>query len=114
MTVHDVSLYYDELHRWTEKDRSFQTFSGLENDTIHRFLIDSDTGEFSPDTIYKFIDTQIAAARRSNGALRGLDAGCGYGGTCFHCLKVHGGRWTGITISKQQWRYTNGIAKARK
>jgi SAM-dependent methyltransferase len=107
----DISLYYDELHRWTEKDKNFQTFSGLENDTIHRFLIDTDTGAFSPDTIYKFVDPQIAALGRD--APRGLDAGCGYGGTCFHCLKVHGGHWTGVTLSQQQWLRAKGIAQAR-
>ena len=57
----DVARYYDELHRWTAKDTDFQVFSGLENDTIHRFLVDADTGAFSPDTVYKFIDPHIAA-----------------------------------------------------
>ncbi len=109
MTTKDVALYYDELHLWTEKDNSFQVFSGFENDTIHHFLIDSGTGNFSPDTIYKFIGPNIPL----DGLSRGLDAGCGYGGTCFHCQRVHGGRWTGITISREQWTYANGIAKAR-
>jgi SAM-dependent methyltransferase len=111
MATDDISLYYDELHRWTKKDTSFQIFSGLENDTIHRFLIDTDTdtGSFSPDTIYKFIDPQMP----SHGLFSGLDAGCGYGGTCFHCLEVHGGHWTGVTISREQWSYANSIAKAR-
>src|ERR1700733_729988 len=109
MTTKDVALYYDELHLWTEKDNSFQVFSGFENDTIHHFLIDSGTGNFSPDTIYKFIGPNIPL----DGLSRGLDAGCGYGGTCFHGLRVHGGRWTGITISQEQWTYANGIAKAR-
>ena len=109
MATDDISLYYDELHRWTEKDKSFQTFSGLENNTIHRFLIDANTGSFSSDTIYKFIDPYIL----SHGLTSGLDAGCGYGGTCFHCLEVHGGHWTGVTISREQWSYANSIAKAR-
>ena len=109
MATDDISLYYDELHRWTEKDKSFQTFSGLENNTIHRFLIDANTGSFSSDTIYKFIDPHIPP----HGLTSGLDAGCGYGGTCFHCLEVHGGHWTGVTISREQWSYANSIAKAR-
>jgi SAM-dependent methyltransferase len=109
MTTKDVALYYDELHLWTEKDKSFQVFSGFENDTIHHFLIDSGTGSFSPDTIYKYIDPHIPP----HGMSRGLDAGCGYGGTCFHCLRVYGGHWTGVTISREQWTYANGIAKAR-
>jgi SAM-dependent methyltransferase len=109
MTTKDVALYYDELHLWTEKDKSFRVFSGFENDTIHHFLIDDGTGSFSPDTIYKFIGPHIPP----HGTCRGLDAGCGYGGTCFHGLRVHGGRWTGITISQEQWTYANGIAKAR-
>ncbi len=109
MAANDVSLYYDELHRWTRKDAGFQVFSGLENDTIHRFLIDANTGSFSPDTIYKFIDPYMPP----HGSSRGLDAGCGYGGTCFRCLKVHGGHWTGITISREQWEYANNIAKVR-
>ena len=105
----DVALYYDELHRWTAKDADFQVFSGLENDTIHRFLVDADTGAFSPDTVYKFIDPHIAA----QSPVRGLDAGSGYGGTCFRCLHVHGGHWTGVTISPQQWASAKAIAKAR-
>ena len=109
MATDDVSLYYDELHRWTAKDKDFQVFSGLENDTIHRFLIDADTGSFSPDTVYKFIDPYMPP----HGSSRGLDAGCGYGGTCFRCLKVHGGHWTGITISQEQWTQATGLAKAR-
>lgn len=111
MTAQDVSLYYDELHRWSEKDKDFQTFSGFENNLIHCFLVDTETGAFSPDTIYKFIDPHIAAL--SSNSPRGLDAGCGYGGTCFHGLRVHGGHWTGITISEEQLAYANGIAKAR-
>ena len=95
----DVALYYDELHRWTARDQDFQVFSGRESDTIHRFLIDADTGAFSPDTIYKFVDPHIATLT----PIRGLDAGSGYGGTCFRCLHVHGGHWTGVTISPEQW-----------
>jgi SAM-dependent methyltransferase len=109
MTTKDVALYYDELHLWTKKDDNFQVFSGFENDTIHHFLVDASTGSFSPDTIYQFIGPHIPPDRSS----RGLDAGCGYGGTCFHCLRLYGGHWTGITISKEQWTYANGIAKAR-
>lgn len=105
----DLALYYDELHRWTERDKDFRTFSGVENDTIHRFLIDRATGAFSPDTVYGFIDPHVAAVA----PVRGLDAGCGYGGTCFRCYKVHGGRWTGVTISPEQWTSANGIAQAR-
>ncbi len=107
--VQDIALYYDELHRWTAKDKEFQVFSGHENDTIHRFLIDPETGAFSPGTIYRFIDPYIAALP----AVRGLDAGSGYGGTCFRCLGVHGGHWTGITISPEQSAHATGIAKAR-
>jgi SAM-dependent methyltransferase len=109
MSAQDVALYYDELHRWTAKDEDFQAFSGRENDTIHRFLIDADTGAFSPTTIYKFVDPHIATQT----PIRGLDAGSGYGGTCFRCLHVHGGEWTGITISPEQWENAKGIASAR-
>ena len=48
MSAQDVALYYDELHRWTARDKDFQVFSGRESDTIHRFLVDADTGAFSP------------------------------------------------------------------
>ena len=99
MSAQDVALYYDELHRWTARDKDFQVFSGRESDTIHRFLIDADTGAFSPDTVYKFVDPHIATLT----PIRGLDAGSGYGGTCFRCLHVHGGQWTGVTISPEQW-----------
>lgn len=108
MTTNDLALYYDELHLWTEKDSEFRVFSGFENDTIHRFLIDTATGSFSPDTIYTFIDPHIP-----QGVVRGLDAGCGYGGTCFRGQRVHGGHWTGVTISREQWSYAKGLAKAR-
>lgn len=107
--AHDIALYYDELHRWTAKDKDFQVFSGRENDTIHRFLIDPATGAFSPDTVYRLVDPHIAALP----AVRGLDAGAGYGGTCFRCLRVHGGHWTGITISPEQYESAKGIAEAR-
>ena len=105
----EIALYYDELHRWTEKDKGFQVFSGFDNDTIHRFLIDPHTGAFSPDTIYQHIDPYLSALSSPCG----LDAGCGYGGTAFRYLKTHGGRWTGVTISQQQWRYAKAIAQAR-
>lgn len=108
-SVQDIAAYYDELHRWTERDKSFQAFSGLENDTIHRFLVDDATGEFSSTTIYKFIDPHLAGI----GATRGLDAGCGYGGTVFRLLATHGGHWTGITISPEQLAHAQGIAQAR-
>ena len=74
MTSNDLSLYYDELHRWTEKDKGFRVFSGFENDTIHRFLIDTDTGSYSPDTVYKY----IASAMMPISRLRclGSDARC--------------------------------------
>ena len=68
-----------------------------------------ETGAFSPDTIYTFVDPHIAALP----PIRGLDAGSGYGGTCFRCLHVHGGHWTGVTISPEQWTSAKGIAKAR-
>lgn len=105
----DVGHYYDELHRWTVKDRDFQVFSGLQNDTIHRFLSDPDNGTFSPDTIYRFIDPLIAQCI----PVRGLDAGCGYGGTCFRSVAVHGGHWTGITISPEQQICAATLARAR-
>ena len=105
----DVALYYDELHRWTARDQDFQVFSGRESDTIHRFLIDADTGAFSPDTVYKFVDPHFPTQT----PIRGLDAGSGYGGTCFRCLHVHGGHWTGVTVSPEQWLSAKGIAKQR-
>ena len=109
MTTNDIALYYDELHRWTKEDKSFQVFSGHESETIHRFLNDTHSGSFSLDTIYKFIDLHIP----QHGLSAGLDAGCGYGGTSFRCVEVHGGHWTGITISREQWVYANNIAAAR-
>jgi SAM-dependent methyltransferase len=108
-TASDVALYYDELHRWTARDQGFQTFSGFGHDSIHRFLIDADSGAFSPLTIYKHVDRHLP----THEPLRGLDAGCGYGGTAFRYLETHGGRWTGVTISQQQWRCATAIAQAR-
>lgn len=109
MAASDLADYYDELCRWTAIDRDFQVYSGLGAHTIHRFLIDEATAEFSPATIYKFIDPHVAAI----GSPRGLDAGCGYGGTIFHCIEAHGGLWEGITISQEQVGYARSIATAR-
>ncbi len=104
----DVSSYYDELHCWTRKDEGFRAFSGVEHDTVHRFLIDVETGAFSPETVHKFIDPFIP-----HGDFRGLDAGSGNGGTCFRNQRVHGGQWTGITISGEQLRHAQASAAAR-
>lgn len=109
MSKRDISEYYDELHRWTTKDASFQTFSGLENATIHRFLIDEETGAFSPETIYKIFARDLPM----NGIKTALDAGCGYGGTCLYGAEHWGGHWTGITISPEQVTHAEGIARAR-
>ncbi|MFC3126968.1 SAM-dependent methyltransferase [Pseudoroseomonas globiformis] len=95
----DVSEYYDQMHTYTWRDSAFELHSGIHHHAIHRFLQAPD-GSFSPDTIH----TLLAAHLPRLPGFRGLDAGCGYGGTCFRLLPLTGGVWTGITISATQRR----------
>ena len=94
----DVSRYYDLLHLWTRYNKGFRRFSGSELHAVHRWLIDPDTGEFSPATIHNII--------LSSGAVglprMAIDAGCGYGGTMFALHAKVGGDWHGLTVSRRQ------------
>ena len=81
----------------------------MEQDAIHRFLLDEATGQFSPDTVYAFMDPHLPR----NGSIKGLDAGCGYGGACFRHVAVHGGEWTGVTVSSEQWQYAKKLTAHR-
>jgi SAM-dependent methyltransferase len=106
----DLSRYYDIMHLWTRFSRGFRTFSGREANSIHRWLIDADTGKFSPSTIHKImLSTGIGA----DGPLEALDAGCGYGGTIFALHAALGGRWHGVTISARQFSAGRRLARER-
>lgn len=94
----DVRRYYFLLYLWTRLNRQFRTFSGAENHSIHRWLVDEATGRFSPDTIHRLLAPIIADA----GSPDALDAGCGYGGSCLALHQLTAGRWHGITLSPQQ------------
>lgn len=106
----DVSQYYDLLHLWTQFNRGFRAYSGLESHAIHRWLIDPDTGEFSPATIHKIM---LAAGIGSERPIAALDAGCGYGGTMFALQAALGGRWHGVTISSRQRAVGRNVARRR-
>lgn len=96
----DIERYYGNLHLWTRFSRRFRSFSGSDAHTIHRFLVDDETGAFEPTTIHRLIAEKLAGLTD----IRGLDAGCGYGGTALDLAARCGGRWTGVTISADQAR----------
>lgn len=98
--VADVAKYYEFIYRWTQLTNRFGAFATAAAYPIHRGLIDPATGEFSTDTIHR----RIALCCPTDGTLRALDAGCGYGGSCIALHKMLGGVWHGITISKRQVR----------
>jgi SAM-dependent methyltransferase len=112
ITMSDLSRYYDVMHLWTRFNKGFRSFSGLEANTIHRWLIDPDSGQFSPTTIHKF----MLAAGIGGGdgpPVDALDAGCGYGGTMFALHAAIGGRWHGVTISPRQLAVGRKLARQR-
>ena len=104
----DISRYYDLLHLWTRFNSGFRVYSGLETHTIHRWLNDLDTGEFSPATIHKLM---LSRGIGDGSPIEALDAGCGYGGTMFALHAAVGGRWHGITISARQCAVGRKIAR---
>lgn len=104
----DLSRYYDTMHLWTRFNRGFRWFSGHETHSIHRWLIDVDTGAFSPTTIHKIILSAGVGAERP---IEALDAGCGYGGTMFALHAALGGRWHGVTISRRQMTVGRRLAR---
>ena len=106
----DVSRYYDTMHFWTRWNRGFRRFSGTEIQAIHRWLIDTDTGEFSPATIHKLILSQDL---KRLGSIEALDAGCGYGGTMFALHAALGGHWRGVTVSRRQYAVGRKSARER-
>lgn len=105
----DVADYYDQMHAYTLRDADFDRFSGFRHDAIHRFLVDTETGEFSPKTIYRVIAPFLP--RRDD--FRGLDAGCGYGATGFFLHGLTGGHWHGVTISAAQVEVASARAEAQ-
>lgn len=109
MTQSDLPQYYDEMDRWNRGENDFSTYSGHDQNSVHRFLTDPVSGAFSPMTIFTLLDPWLPAER----PLQGLDAGCGYGGACFRNHEVHGGHWTGVTIAPSQWQRATQQARAR-
>jgi SAM-dependent methyltransferase len=109
MIERDLVHFYDELYDWSENNSEFQSYSGFQTDAIHRFLTDPRTGVHAPDTLYSFMDPHIEPVA----VVRGLDAGCGYGGACFHFSRTHGGQWLGVTISPKQVAHARRLIEAR-
>jgi SAM-dependent methyltransferase len=108
ITSADLSRYYDFMHLWTRFNKGFRSFSGLESNTIHRWLTDTDSGEFSPITIHKIM---LSLGIGDGAAVEALDAGCGYGGTMFALHAALGGRWHGLTISPRQFAVGRKLAR---
>jgi SAM-dependent methyltransferase len=106
----DLSRYYDLMHVWTRVSSGFRAFSGLEANSIHRWLTDTDTGEFSPKTIHKIL---LSMGVGQGEPVEALDAGCGYGGTVFALHEALGGRWHGVTISRRQMAVGRKLASAK-
>jgi SAM-dependent methyltransferase len=106
----DVSRYYDTLHFWTQWNKGFRRFSGTEIQSIHRWLNDPVTGEFSPATIHKLV---LSCDLPGGDELEALDAGCGYGGTMFALQAALGGCWRGVTVSRSQYRIGRRSARER-
>ena len=105
----DISRYYDTMHVWTRLNAGFRSFSGWHAGTIHCWLTNPATGEFSPTTIHHLmLETGIEKGQ----SIEALDAGCGYGGTMLALRDAVGGRWHGITISRRQ--YAVGRKTARQ
>jgi SAM-dependent methyltransferase len=105
----DLTSYYDNLDLWTRWNRGFRRFSGHETRTIHRWLVDPESGEFSPNAIHKLMAPWLAPLA----PLRALDAGCGYGGTALALRQQLGGRWHGVTISPRQFQTACALARER-
>jgi SAM-dependent methyltransferase len=97
-TTGDLSRYYDFLYLWTQLTTRFRAFDAVGSYTIHRQLLDSETGGYSDRVVHRL----IAEAAADLGPVEALDAGCGYGGTCLDLHRTLGGRWLGISINKRQ------------
>ena len=105
----DLATYYDNLDVWTRWNSGFRRYSGHECRTIHRWLVDPETGDFSPGTIHKLMSPWLS----QQAPLVVLDAGCGYGGTALALQQVLGGQWHGVTISPRQCRVASALARER-
>nr|AHH02781.1 tocopherol-like methyltransferase [Rauvolfia serpentina] len=84
-------------------------------------------GFYDPGTTATISGSQAAAARMIDEALRFaniyddpskkpknmLDIGCGVGGTCVHVAKQYGIQCKGITLSPEEVKCAQGIAKAQ-
>ncbi|HRD76069.1 MAG TPA: methyltransferase domain-containing protein [Hyphomicrobiaceae bacterium] len=104
----DVARYYDFIYLWTQLTNRFGAFRVPQAHTIHRMLVDPETGSFDGETIHRL----IARHAKSLAPVRALDAGCGYGGTCMAMSKLDEGHWQGITINRTQVRVAARNAKA--
>lgn len=105
---HDIRRYYANLYVWTLLNKPFRMFSGIDANTIHRFLTDPQSGNFSPATIHTLIEPFVSPIKE----IDALDAGCGYGGTCLDLHQKLGGHWHGITISSRQTKVARRNAAA--
>lgn len=94
----DLVDYYTEMHAYTVSDAAYREYSGFGHAAIHRPLASADGTQFSPDIVHELILPFLPLAS----AFDGLDAGCGYGGTCLRLAELAGGHWHGITIAPIQ------------
>ena len=104
----DVARYYDFIYLWTQLTNRFGAFRAPQPHTIHRLLVDPETGSFDGETVHRL----IARHARTIGVVRALDAGCGYGGSCMAMSRLVPGHWHGITINRTQVRVGARNAKA--
>jgi SAM-dependent methyltransferase len=104
-----LALYYDRLTRWLEVARWFGRGGGIEHLTAHRAVFDERLGRPCPARLHD----EIAAALALPAEPRGLDAGCGPGGTLLALQRRFGGSWLGLTLSPAQARRATAAARAR-
>ena len=104
-----LACYYDRLTRWAALARLAGHGHGVATLTTHRALFDATSGRTSVEHLHG----RIAGALRPPPQPRGLDAGCGLGGTMLDLHRRFGGDWLGITLSPAQARRGEAAARRR-
>lgn len=95
----DTAAYYDRLSRWTSLSRTFGYGGGRDTLTVHRALSDPRAnGRATSSRLHDLLVESLPAMTMP----RVLDAGCGLGGTMIDLAARFGGRFTGLTISRNQ------------
>jgi SAM-dependent methyltransferase len=96
--VRTVERYYDFIYFWSQVTNRFRSFREAAAHTIHRGLVNPETGEWSTHHVHDLIARELAGRP----APRALDAGCGYGGTMIAMHERIGGVWRGVTVNRKQ------------